>query len=247
MSKQNTDDNDDNSDSFDATLKVLYALSLLDEDFQQQQLADLRQVPEEKRALLNPTAKDFISPPESSAALRQRIFAELEQQRVTKPTQTVRSGWAKLFSWQGIAFSFLSPAVIAPIACAFGIFLGFILLPATNTPLTVEGEDSVVTVTRDSGITTSIGMQVSTNDSENTISTSTDALVKFNVDNSINDEDRVATRGTVNTRSIQSHKDNAEKWLEYIIPLLKEGEVAEAIIELEQFRKRYPNYKSSED
>jgi hypothetical protein len=246
MSNQNTDINND--DSFDQTLKELYAFSLLDESFQQQQLTDLEQIPEDKRALLNQRAQAFITPPEPPVELKQRIFAELEQHHLIKPEQTARSRWAKLFSWQDVSFSFLSPAVIAPVACAFGVFIGFILLPVTNAPLTADSEDSFVT--NDSSntintISTTTSTESASLDHSTKASRSMESLLQEGIF-ADNDEDRLVTRGAVNTSSNQSHEDNAKEWLEYIIPLIREGEIAEAIIELQQFRKRYPDYELGE-
>ena len=127
MSKQDDQRNDE-------LFKSLYETALLDEDFQQQRISDLQQIPAEKQPLLNAKEQEFISNKQPSIALIQQVTHAIQQHQASITKNKKPSVWDIIFSRGKQRFSFLSPGITIPSALAFGMLFGVLFAPLFTTP-----------------------------------------------------------------------------------------------------------------
>ena len=126
----NTYDTDIQDEAFDEDLKGLYESSLLDEDFQQQIVADMQRIPNDKKVLLNDTARVFTEDAQPSVEFIKSIIENIEKNKPqvqrfrSTVVQSKNSLWKKLFYWNNHSFSFLSPGMAIPAALACGFIIG---------------------------------------------------------------------------------------------------------------------------
>lgn len=135
MNTENTDNNPEDKE-FDELLTDLYHISLFDEDFQQQVIQDIKQLPTENRALLNTRTQAFIEDKEPPAELVNAVLADIATNNEAQPQssqQHKKNILQKLFNRKKRSFSWLSPTVTVPTSLAFGILFGVILAPLLNT------------------------------------------------------------------------------------------------------------------
>lgn len=118
----------------DELFKSFYETALLDEDFQQQRIHDLQQIPAEKQPLLNAKEQAFISDKQPSTALIQQLIQTIQHHQSAITKNKKPSLWQSIFSRGKQRFSFLSLGITIPSALAFGMLFGVLFAPLFTTP-----------------------------------------------------------------------------------------------------------------
>jgi TolA-binding protein len=106
----------------------LYHASLFDEDFQQAIIADIKQLSDEKIALLNEDTRSFVKDEKLPAKLMKTLHVPPRKHFLDR---------LQLLAKKIRSFSISSPAITVPISLVFGILLGVNFLSfTTNSEMT---------------------------------------------------------------------------------------------------------------
>lgn len=123
-------DDDDDATRIDPRLKALYQAALLDEDFQQQVSANLKQLPDTDSALTSTSA--FVQDETLSPAMRERLQALTDawSESSVTPRAPKMSWWQRWWRPEGWTLLALpAPGFSLPVTLMAGMAFGMLLMP----------------------------------------------------------------------------------------------------------------------